>query len=437
MAVSLDGGFRMDRFTLHSRMAAIVLALSLAGCLAVEEPLPPKEALARAAQRIERLLAEEGASDRVPPTPGPAQRPADPRPVSFWFYTHPLMGKLLGQPALLKQFNASQATTRLTVQYIGDWHIAIQKLTVNLAVGDVPDVAIVKRAWLARLIASGRIAELDRLLPSWLVEDFRPGVREGLSRHGHLYALPADGFCSVLFYNRERMTGAPPRNWEDLRRIARELGPPETDDRGAAYPIGDVPFLEALWSAGGYVCDDRTCGLDAPEAHEALNFVLGLRKERFAHPRALGDPDHAFDLFLMETAAMTVASSSHLGRARKAGFPVGVAPAPGKSAPVSRWSDDVIVVFRRYADAKHAAITETLAFLTGPQLQGGEALARGSVPARSSVAEGLHVAPGLDQAALHARSTPLVSAWGGVAFELARHLELAYRFDPQVGKAEL
>lgn len=408
----------------------------LAGCFGGEEPLPPAEALARAAQRIGALLAQDRALYDRRATWEPGQRPSDPTAVRLWFYTHPNMAVLLAHPSPLDAFNAEHARVRLTQQYIGDWYVAVQKLTVSLAAGDLPDMALVKRGWLARLIASGRIAELDGILPDRLMQDLRPEARAALSAHGHLYAVPADGFCSVLFYNRERVGEEPPRTWDDLLAIARRLGPPDPDPRKARYAIGDLPFIETLWSAGGYVCRGRDCGLDRPEAREALDFVVGLRAEQLAHPYALGNPQHALDLFLAGKVAMTVASSENLPLAQRAPFPLGVAPVPGKTGPVSRLSDNAVVVFREHAEGKRAAISHALAFLTGPDLQGAEAMVRGSVPVRESVAGKPDMTNGLEHAYREARHTPLVGPWGAVEFELARYVSLAYRFEPVRPEAE-
>ena len=391
--------------------------------------MPPDQALAGAAQRINAILAEEGALARQPATP-PAETPNDPREIVLWFYTHPLMAPMLSGAESLAGFSAAHPNVKLKRQFTGDWHVAIQKLTVSLAAGDLPDIALVKRAWLARLAPSGRIARLDSLLPASLIEDLRGPSREALTVNGHLYAFPADGFCSVLFYNRELVPGRPPRTWQELERIARDVSRPNDDPRQALYGLGDLPFIEALWSAGGNVCDEIACGLDSREAREALDFVLSLRNDNLAHPRGLGDPERAFELFLAGRVAMTVAGSSRLPRARNAPFPVGVAPVPGKTGPISMMSDNAIVVFARYAQAKRRAIAEALDFLTGPQVQGAAALALGSAPVRASVANKLPVTAGLDQAYLHAANTPLVGPWGAIEFELSRSLYLAYRWRP-------
>ncbi|MBN2308543.1 MAG: hypothetical protein JXR94_06200, partial [Candidatus Hydrogenedentes bacterium] len=211
---------------------------------------------------------------------------------------------------------------------------------------------------------------------------------------------------------------------ETARRISRHGEPPAA----RAYALGDFPFLPALWSAGGAVCDARRCRLDAPEALETLRFILSLRDEGFAHPRGLGNPDYAFSLFLRGDVAMTVAPSAYLPRTAGAPFPVGVAPVPGKRGPVSALSDDLIVVFANHAGAKNEAIGRALDALTGPLVLGDEAARLGSAPIRDSAADAAAPPEGLAAAYRCAQAPPLIGPWSAVESELYRYLALAYRW---------
>ena len=409
----------------------VVPVLVMGGCFRGEEPLPPHEALAKAGHRIDAILGDERAMGRQEAAPrAPAETPKNPGEIAFWHYAHPIFSGMAARPRLLMAFAESHPGVKLTPQYIGDWSVAIQKLTVSLAAGDLPDIALVKRSWLARLIPSGLIVPLETLLPPALIEDLRAASRNEFTINGHLYALPADGFCSILYYNRE-LVAAPPKTWEELRRVARDACRPNDAPRKTVYGIGDLPFLETLWSAGGDVCDEHAGSLDTVQAREALDFILSLRDDKLAHPRGLGTPEGAFELFLDGRVAMTVASSQNLPRTRNAKFPIGIAPAPGKTGPISMLSDDALVVFAKYAEAKRPAIAAVLDFLTGPDFQGKEAAALGSVPPRAGLAKDVSPPPGLEDAYLHARNTPLVGAWASIEFELTRYLSLAYQWQPR------
>ncbi len=393
----------------------------LSGCIGDVKPMPPDEALKAASQDVNRILKDER-ENAAPVEPEPNQTPPDPRKVSFWFYSHPLMSTTVGMPDAEDRFNRLHPDAVLSRQFIGDWTVAVQKLTVNLAAGDVPDVALVKRSWLARLIPSGRIMPLDALLPPSLIQDIRMPSREALSFQGGLYAMPADGFCNVLFCNATLVRGNPPKTWDELKRLAGELHA----TGGDTYPIGYLPYLEALWAAGGSVFEGGAARLDTPEAREALDFILSLKSAGLVHPNGLSGEGSGFQLFSTGAVAMTVASSAYLPQTRDLPFKVTVAPIPGKQGPISSLSDNAIVVFRRYAEAKQAAIVQLLDYLTGPDVQGKAALDAGSVPVRTTVSSTITETAGLDEAYRRARGTPLVPAWSEIEFTLERYIGLAY-----------
>jgi len=418
---------RLEMRLPYERVLRALLPLMLSapvGCFRAEPPLEPHEALAKAAQRIDRILAEDRASGEE--RTEPAQTPDNAGEVTFWFYAHPLISPLmLGEPQKRASFSAAHPEVTLNPQFIGDWSIAIQKYVVSLAAGDLPDIGMVKRSWLARLISSGRIVPLDAILPPEFLADFRDPIRETLSMSGHLYALPADGFCDVLYFNRNIVRDPPPSTWDELRARATEIRDSRGETQKDMYPIGHMPFLESLWSAGGEVCSNTSSGLTSPAALEAIDFIVSLRQAGLAHPAGMLAPEAGMDLFVRERVAMTVASSEFLGQVKKTAFPVGIAPVPGKAKPVSMLSDNAIVVFARYAEAKKSAISHVADFITGPDAQG-----EGSAPTRESVAKSLRIEAGLDQSFRAGRNTPLVPSWAAIEFELARYLDLAYRWEP-------
>ena len=406
----------------------LILVGALAGCFSPEEPLPPAEALQEAASRIDRILQDDRAFARSNPVEIPSETPADPSVVNLWYCAHPLMGPALGSPVRLAELNEGLGDTTLNAQFIGEWFYAVQKLTVSLAADDLPDIALVKRSWVARLARSGRIVPIDGMLAPEVLVDLRPEVHRAFGVDGRLYALPIDGFCSVLFYNSEVVKARPPATWNDLRTCANTLTWPEKEESQSRYLLGDLPFLPALWSAAGKVCDENRSRLTDPSSLEALEFLLALRNDGLLHPRALGDPEAGFALFLRGDVAMTVGSSAWLPRAETAGFPVGIAPIPGKSGPVSELSDNALVVFAKYAEAKRTAIARVLDLLTGPRIQGEHAVPLGAVPVRQSVAKQTTCPDGLDAAWRHAGSTPLIGPWSAIEAELRRYLERTYRW---------
>lgn len=393
-----------------------LLLLLVVGCFQAEPPLPPHEALARTAQDIQQIIDEERKLP-VEPVRFAQETPANPNEIDFWFCSHPLVSHaILAHPDRVEAFLSVHPGLRFNHQFIGDWGVAIQKLTVTLAAGDVPDIALVKRAWFVRLIDTGWIVPLDSFLPATLLDDFHPAALEPLRRDGHLYGLPADGFCSVLYYDKGKLQGLPPKTWDELRSCLRALTKPDTDPRKAVYGIGDMPFLETLWSAGGEVCDATRCLLGSDTAREAIDFIVSLKTEGLLFPH----PTDGVELLLRGRTAMTVAGSEYLPCTRGAEFPIGLAPVPGKKGPISRQSDNVLVVFAKRAEGKRAAISAVLDFLTGPAVQDRDALQNGSFPVRRSCGKETAMPEGLEAAYVVSRNTPILPSWAAIEHELDR-----------------
>jgi ABC-type glycerol-3-phosphate transport system substrate-binding protein len=407
-------------------LAALLLILIAAGCADRTPPLPPMEALAKIAARVDEIVRQNEHDGEAGAQSPVTDKPANPNEVKLWVYAHPLATRIAAPSSELPAvFAAENPPFRIVPQYIGDWPVAVQKLTVSLAVDDLPDIALVNRTWLPRLLLSGRIRPIDALMQPEFMKDLLEPARRQFTRDGHVWALPADGFCSVLFYNKSFVGETPPADWDALRTMAKKVSRPAPDPRNAVYAIGDLPFVEMLWSAGIDPVNTRpNAGLRAPQAKDVVDLFLFLRDEEVSYPRALGNPDFAFAMFLKGNVAMTAGPSQWITRcnaavpAAKPNLSWGIAPLPGKTGPISRLSDSAWIVFARYADAKQPAIARTLEFLTGAALQGSDALAQGSAPTRATIAKSLKPNPGLDAAYTAAQNTPLSPAWSETEYEL-------------------
>lgn len=112
-------------------------------------------------------------------------------------------------------------------------------------------------------------------------------------------------------------------------------------------------------------------------------------------------------------------------------FAVDIVPIPGKNGPVSRLSDDVLVVFRRYSRAKRAGIGFALDFLTGPAFQNDGTLVKGSSPTRASILDALRQEDGsgvFGEFTADIRGTPPLEAWPQIESEVAAFTDRAYRW---------
>jgi len=395
-------------------MAALCALLASTGCIRPSPPIDPASAPAEAASALRAVL------QRTPPArhaaaPSPPLATVDgPVTVSVWYPDHPLMRRLASAP-VRHAFAEAHPGITLDAQGIGDWMYAVQKLTVHLAGGGLPDIAVVRRDLLAQLVPSGRILALDTLLPPALVADLEDPVFAAFSAGPQLVALPADAFHSVL-YTAE---GESLAHLDDLLASGAE----------SRAVIGHLPFLEVLWAEGGRVLDGESVVIDdeaAGRAFERMHALYAPGHGR-AEPFAAFDETHGVSLYLSGRAPMTVASSRGMARLLEQRPETRIQPIPGVSGGVSRWGEYAIVVFEG-AEAKGEAIAAVLDFLTGPAVQGAEALAMGSPPVRRSVRDDLGAPHPLLDTWRSVRAAPLVAAWGEAEQVLATIVERTMRF---------
>ncbi|MDZ4858195.1 MAG: extracellular solute-binding protein [Candidatus Hydrogenedentes bacterium] len=388
----------------------LFLLFAVSSCIAADPPKSPEEALLRANTEINRILesSANGTNAEIPVQPatgGGAE-------ITFWYYAHPAVA------AAVESIQPQFGSLPVRALYIGEWDVAVQKLLVSIVSGQVPDVALVKRDLVAPLYRAGRIRALDSILPESLLDDFRDEVFTDYAYEGRLCGLPADGYCSVLFYNRRFIGDTPPKTWvffsAHLNAHRSVTGLENTRGYGA------VPFVEALWSAGGDVINNGRGALDTPAAARALHFVLDATADV---PRG---EDSSFREFTEGKIAMTAASSQRFAQAAKGGFPVGIAPVPGETGPISRRSNDAVVVFARDGGADSAAIAALIEWLTGPSVYSEKAQQTGNVPIRKSITNSDAVQPGFLEAYASGRNTPLVSDWGTIEAEVNRAVAQAY-----------
>jgi multiple sugar transport system substrate-binding protein len=406
------------------RAAAWCLMLvAAAGCTFREPALPPDEAFAEAAERIQVVLDRESMPALPPPAQAPAGAPADANRLEVWTMEHAIMGPALSEGPARDALRAACPGVEVRVQHLGRWQVAVQKLAISLMAEELPDVAVLDRSWLGRLAYGGRIIPLEELLPVAMLDDLRPTAFRTGAIEGRLYALPADGFCSVLMGRPGFWRGDPPETLADLRALSANLSEAGPETR---YVAGHLPYLEVFWSAGGQVVDDGECVLAEGPAVEVFEAVAALRDDGLLPRSGFIDPRRGLSAFLRGEAAATVAHSGVLPQVEQAGIEAALAPVPGARGPISRTGESVIVVFAQAA-GKGEAVAALLDYLTGAEVQGEAAAALGSAPVRRSVASG--VRPGLSEAYRVARAAPPIPAWNPVEFELMRHIARAWRWE--------
>jgi multiple sugar transport system substrate-binding protein len=187
-------------------------------------------------------------------------------------------------------FNTRMEARKITVQpeVLGPLADLNQKLTTLVSAGTPPDIVYHSVRYVLSLFISKAIVELTPRMTR--DSNTRPGqiakvALDDQSWNGGQVGLPIDYASSHLQYNRTAVATAgatdPVEAWrqnrwswdtflDTSRRVAK---PPEL--WGTIVSTWDGAWPQPIWANGGEILSDdrRTCLLDRPEAHEAVQFM--------------------------------------------------------------------------------------------------------------------------------------------------------------------
>jgi sn-glycerol 3-phosphate transport system substrate-binding protein len=218
------------------------------------------------------------------------------------------------QVVLTDAINAAHRDVRVTLEHVGEYSVAAEKLRVALAAGTPPDVMMLgvnsDMPAFARIGALQPLDELARRDDRALLERYYPGFVRDSRYGGALYQLPFARSTPVLFANRDQLRAASlpeetPSTWEAFlaacRRLVRARSPggdtavgsesglaPAESPAGAGQPSGAPyaaygvgtswwEFQPMLWAFGGAFSGDRLdVRIDAPASIEAMQFLADL-----------------------------------------------------------------------------------------------------------------------------------------------------------------
>lgn len=172
--------------------------------------------------------------------------------------------------------NASQYTT---------------KIQTMIAAGTAPDVMQMFPEDLPSFAKKGTLLNLEPYLKrdNFNLDIYFPNILEAYKYRGRVYGLP-QGACSyLLYYNKDLFDQAgvqyPDENWtwdsflDACQRLTRDI---DGDGRIDQYGFTQSTWIDRLlvWirqNGGDYLNEDRTrCVINAPEAKEAIQFVIDL-----------------------------------------------------------------------------------------------------------------------------------------------------------------
>ncbi|WP_062213967.1 sugar ABC transporter substrate-binding protein [Streptomyces sp. NBRC 109706] len=164
----------------------------------------------------------------------------------------------------------------------------VTKLDLQLVSGTASLVTALNGWLIPTYAARGAHRELDDLIaadPEFDPEDFYPDIRAISSFDDRTFAIGFDVAPTVLYYNKTLLAEngvepphpTEPMSWETFRELAIQLSGPENQYGFTCAPSID-DLVSWIYSAGGNVMNERedASALDAPEAMEALHYVIDL-----------------------------------------------------------------------------------------------------------------------------------------------------------------
>jgi multiple sugar transport system substrate-binding protein len=185
----------------------------------------------------------------------------------------------------------------------------LQKMTVQFAGGDAPDIGWVAERMAPQFIDSGALVDLAPSIKSdtaFKLEDVSKGAVDFWTRGEKIYGLPFSTPPMVIFYNKdlfqkaglqtpEELEKAGLWSWDEYAKAAKMIS--EKASTGGDKVYGSLfirnndwkdwsGILGVLYPYGGKVLNDNgTYAMNSPEAVQSLNLYQDLLKSG-AHPRA-------------------------------------------------------------------------------------------------------------------------------------------------------
>ena len=218
------------------------------------------------------------------------------------------------QVKITDDFNASRSDVQVTLEHVGVYAQAAEKLTAVLAANTPPDVMMLTvdtfMPGFARLGALQPLDDYTKADKSARFETYVPGFIKNGTVNGKLYQLPLARSTPVLYFNKDhfRAAGLPetaPGTWDQLLDAAQKLtragvmGADSADGSKLAVPVAGYwwTFQAATWAFGGRLSDDKFVPtVTQNETVQAMQFLQDLvQRHRVARAyRTVGASSTAF-----------------------------------------------------------------------------------------------------------------------------------------------
>ncbi len=305
------------------------------------------------------------------------------------------------QVKLTDDFNASRDDVKVTLEHVGAYNQAAEKLGVAIASGTTPDVMLLTvdshMPSFARLGALHPLDEFARADKGAQFEKYYPTFIQNGQVNGKQYQIPFARSTPLLYLNRDllRSAGLPeaaPGTWDEFVSLGQRIGrsgvlsaingaPPAPYAAGPDWWI----FQSMLWTFNGAYSDPQfAIKINTPESAQATQFLADMvHRHKAADASRSGQNE-----FLQGSRAFLTASTANLTQIEAgAGFRVGAAFMPGQKSRAVPGGGSGLSLLQPSAREKKEAGWEFIKTVTNTAATVYFSQATGYMPVRSDAME--------------------------------------------------
>jgi len=286
------------------------------------------------------------------------------------------------QEELATQFNDSQVSVSISVEFQGGYADLAAKLMTAAAGGTGPDVTQLGTFEIREFARAGLLVDLSPFIEGQNGIDTSdwPGTMLNAGRiDGGLYWLPFNVTVPVLYYNADAFAEAgitnPPETWDALfgltQRLTKRESNGKTTRHGLALWNSTWPMLSAIWSEGGEVTstDYTNITIDHPVSVALFRILQGSVNDGSVVVPAKASGGHRA-AFTSGRAAMILDSPAPFDEIMRqsTGFTPKVANYPaGSKGKIYAPGGGGIVMLARTPEDKREAAWSFMRFLLQPE----------------------------------------------------------------------
>jgi sn-glycerol 3-phosphate transport system substrate-binding protein len=286
------------------------------------------------------------------------------------------------QVKLTDDFNAKRSDVKVSLEHVGAYAQAAEKLTASLAANTPPDVMLLTvdqhTPAFARQGALHPLDDFAKADKSAQFDKYVPGFIKNGTISGKLYQIPFARSTPLLYYNKDHLKAAglpetPPSTWDQLVEVGQKIvragvlqaaneEPRQRAVPSLAYWWG---FQTMLWAFGGKYSDDKfNPTLLQPESLQAMEHLVDMVK-RHQMARAYKTPGSAQTAFMNGQLSFTIESTAQLTQIEKtATFRVGAAFMPAKKERAVPGGGSGLTIINSIPTEKKEAGWEFIKFVT-------------------------------------------------------------------------